>query len=226
MKKLFFCETCGESFTDEMVCENHERMCVNKKIFKCSKCDYKVDLSEKTFENYAESQACHKIDLGIIGYGSLLEGHRLILNLCDKCLLELVSNLNVEGRELILNSFSDKLPTEKWIKMHKGEMLEDELEELGFLSERQVQAYIEQFPICDKVFVAVNSGISIKTMCPMGATGKENGEISTDISSKCYGCCIFKEKENNSNFKKIEISKLGKRQIEQLLESAYTSKKI
>ena len=72
-------------------------------LFICDLCTthYKYPLNSD--DTFAYENTFHRINLGIAGYGSRLDGSDIYFNLCDVCLADLVDKLRPERRELILN---------------------------------------------------------------------------------------------------------------------------
>jgi hypothetical protein len=193
-KETFTCDKCELEFDDEQECIEHEEFCGKSVIVKCDKCGKEEDIGD---DEYGwKSEGWYNINLGRQGYGSGLDGCDVQFLLCDDCLIELVRSFTWEGQEKVLNSGSNSyLSSEDWIKLHKGEMSDKEMEEFGFYSPRQVNAYKERFPICDKVNIIEYKDGSRGSRCPKMAFGDEHGNCGLNTSSECFECPSFKERE-------------------------------
>jgi hypothetical protein len=157
------------------------------KMFVCDKCGQVITFSER----------CHHINLGRPGYGSGLDGCDVEFNLCDDCLIAFINTFTVEGQEKVHNSGSNAyLDTDTWIKLHKGEMSDEEKEEHGLISNRQRQAYYERYPVCSRVKIKEYNDGSKGSSCG-SAFGKGNGEAdSLNVWTECYGCESFRQRKD------------------------------
>lgn len=101
----YTCEKCNRYFYDQPSCEAHEKECKNIVTFKCDKCENEITYerdSDNANEIVTENQ-CHTIDLGYIGYGSLMDGiNSFKIHLCDNCLFEVYSTLSRDTRDRLM----------------------------------------------------------------------------------------------------------------------------
>lgn len=202
----YACEKCGREFQFEYDCKRHEEHCGVKHKFTCDKCGKSIEYSPDIYsDSYFEMEGCHTINLGRPGYGSGLDGCDVCFDLCDDCLIELINSFTIEGQEKVYNSGSNTfLSSEDWIRVHKGEMPDEEMEEKHMYSPRQIKAYQERFPVCDKVNIVEYSDGSKGSRCPFGAFGESDGNYGRNISSECFQCEQFKER--NGEIKVIHDS--------------------
>jgi len=200
-KAQYVCEKCEKEFNSERECGDHEKNCQVIHRFLCDKCgktiEYCLDIESDNFNTYWNSEECHRIDLGRPGYGSGLDGCEVNFNLCDDCLIELINSFTIEGREKVINSGSNQyLSSEDWIRLQKGEMSDEEMEENHMYSPRQNKAYEERFPICNRVEIIVYEDSSSGSRCPYGAFGdKIGGTKDSGGDNNCFECKSFKVRE-------------------------------
>lgn len=201
-KEKFYCERCNGEFNSKYECEEHEKNCGVTKKFVCDKCGKVTEYLKGTPRNADECflqcniEGCHTINLGRPGYGSKLDGCDVEFNLCDDCLVELIESFTLEGQANIHNSGSNTYGTnEEWIRYQKGEMTDEEIEEYGCYSPRQIKAYQERFPMCNKVKIIEYSDGSKGSRCINLAHGEEDGTCDKyNISNACYQCKYFEER--------------------------------
>jgi len=89
MIKNCVCEKCGESFEDEKTCLEHEINCEGVK-HRCKMCGKQESLNKQDVHYFTRENMWHKVDLGEMGYGSILEGEEVKFEICDTCLGKLV----------------------------------------------------------------------------------------------------------------------------------------
>lgn len=135
---------------------------------------------------------------------------------------EFIDTLPLQGQELFWNrcaygACADTMDSQDWIDDKLG-ILPDEVyeEEYSMYSPRQIKAYQERFPTCEHpVNAAFNDG-SIGCYCPFGASGKKDQKVDYNISSECFGCERYKQREaprkdmDYSTYKKYELYIRGK----------------
>lgn len=192
------CEICESTFSSESDCATHEENCrPHIESFTCDKCG-ETEEWEKN-DDWAEinHEGCHYINLGQMGYGSGLDGSIVKFQICDKCLIEFVKSFTLEGQEKILNSGSSHyMPSEDWIREAKGEFSDEDYEDHGMYSPRQIKAYEVRFPVCNKVFINVYKDGSSGSRCAYGAFGHKDGTAEGhQPSQNCYECESFKLRE-------------------------------
>lgn len=197
MKKVesYFCDKCEWKFDNEEDCLEHEEACGKSIINKCDKCGKEEDVGD---DEYGwKSEGWYNINLGRPGYGSGLDGCDVEFLLCDDCLIEFINSFTVEGQEKVINSGSNTyLSSEDWIRVHKGEMPDEEMEEKGMYSPRQIKAYEERFPTCDKVYISEYHDGSRGSICRMNAFGDENGNCGLNVSEECFECSHYNKRED------------------------------
>jgi hypothetical protein len=198
----FLCEKCNESFEDKLECLVHEKTCsiVEKRwCFKCGKEEsWNID-DDWAFTN---SEGWHNISLGQVGYGSMLDGSYVNFVICDDCLYEFIKTFNIEGQEKIFNSGSNyRFDSDIWIKAKLGDLTDEEYEEYGMYSPRQINTYKERFPKCNKVNIVKYKDGSSGSRCEFGAFGDDDGGFSTNISENCFECDFFAEREDGEEIK-------------------------
>lgn len=197
MKKVevYHCEKCDLEFNDEEECLEHESSCGKPIINKCDKCGTEEDVGD---DEYGwKSEGWYHIDLGRPGYGSGLDGCEVQFSLCDDCLISFIDSFTIEGQEKVINSGSNAyLSSEDWIRVHKGEMPDEEMEAKGMYSPRQIKAYEERFPTCSNVYINEYKDGSKGSRCNLNAFGDENGNCGLNVSSKCFDCSLYKKRED------------------------------
>jgi len=201
----YFCEKCDTEFYNKEDAYNHENNCGVKEEFKCDKCEDIIDLSHKEYEYEYVEESCHSFDLGRMGYGSGLDGSELQFQICDDCLMKLINTFSWEAQARIHNSGSNLYGTdEQWIRLHKNEMTDEEKEELGYYSNREIEAYQERFPKCKHVTINKYIDGSSNSSCFKGSFGDENGDVyDLNPSDNCFGCKHFEERLENEDIKTV-----------------------
>jgi len=219
-KQQYICEKCDKEFNSQRECERHEENCQVIHNFLCDKCGkiikYVLDMDGMNGDNinlYWNSEECHHINLGRPGYGSGLDGCEVDFNLCDDCLRELIDSFTIEGQEKVINSGSNQyLSSEDWIRLHNGEMSDEEMEENHMYSPRQIKAYEERFPVCSNVKIIVYNDESSGARCPYGASGDKDGSTRNgNGDNHCFGCESFKEREEGQEIPIVKDKEYKKR---------------
>jgi hypothetical protein len=204
MRKIetYACSNCDDTFDNEYECNKHEETCGKSIINTCDKCGCQEDVGD---DEYGwKSEGWYPINLGRPGYGSGLDGCDVAFLLCDDCLINFIQSFTVEGQEKVFNSGSNQyLSTEDWIRVEKGEMPDEEMEEKHMYSPRQIKAYEEQFPICDKVKIVEYKDGSRGSNCPLGAFGDEYGNCGLNPSTSCFNCEMYNKRHEGE---KIDIT--------------------
>ncbi len=90
MKTLYVCEKCGKTFDTLEEYNQHEVNCNIVNIFTCDKCGKTIQWKQNDPHAFALQNKCHNINLGILGYGSKLDGSNVNFNLCDDCLVSFI----------------------------------------------------------------------------------------------------------------------------------------
>jgi hypothetical protein len=196
MKKheKFICEKCDLEFDIEIDCQEHEEHCGKSNIIKCSKCGNEEDIADD--EHGWKSEGWYHIDLGRPGYGSGLDGSDVEFTLCDDCLIGFIQTFTPEGQEKVFNSGCNTyLSSLDWIRVHKNEMPDEEMEEKGLYSPRQIKAYEERFPTCDKVYINEYNEGSRGSRCDMGAFGDGEGNSDINVCDECFSCSSYNKRE-------------------------------
>ena len=192
------CERCNKEFHSESQCQSHEQSCGVTEKFQCSKCGKAIEYFKDERCDFRANE-CWSINLGRAGYGSGLDGCDVSFDLCDDCLIELVHSFTIEGREAVENSGCNRsCSTDQWIRMESGEMSDEETEELGYYSKRQIKAYNEQFPVCDKVIIKEYSDGSKGSSCFKDSFGDELGNTGLNIGDSCFQCSDFIDRGANA----------------------------
>ncbi|KAF6565365.1 hypothetical protein G9G63_09405 [Paenibacillus sp. EKM202P] len=196
INQQFQCEKCEEIFTDEGICATHEVNCCTEETRWCYKCGKTETWNVKDDWAFTNQEQWHTVNLGRMGYGSSLDGCDVEFTICDDCLCGIVDTFEIEGQEKVYNSGSNTyLPTEIWIRKARGELTDEEYEEYGMYSPRQIAAYKDRFPKCAKVEIHEYDSGSKHSECSIGAFGDENGYIDeSNGDNNCYGCDFFRER--------------------------------
>lgn len=192
------CEICEHVFTSLTDYEKHESLCDPKESFTCDKCGKKKEWSKNSDNKYSHLQQCHYIELGRLGYGSGLDGCDVNFRICDECLIEFIDSFTLEGQEKVLNSGSNwRMPSGDWIREAKGEFTDEDYESYGMYSPRQIKAYQERYPVCNKVVIyetTTNGDVASECIC--GAFGDGKGDAFNDYAcTECFGCIFFEERK-------------------------------
>ena len=183
--------------------------------FTCSKCGKELEVDDDCLDadiKYAQvwdAEQFHKFHVGYCGYGSSFDGCNGDFTLCDDCLQELVGSFTIEGKEKVWNTGDNHdCDTETWIKYEKGELTDEEVEnETPYLSKRQISAYKNQYPLCDKVKNYIYDDGSSNSHCHKCAFGELNGELDNcgNISSDCFNCKDFKKRNEGDSYETIWV---------------------
>lgn len=185
-------------FPSSSECEEHEVSCSTIETRWCYKCGKYEEWDSKDELAFMHDERWHHIDLGRPGYGSSLDGCEVNFMICDDCLYAFVDSFVIEGQEKIHNSGSNAdLPTDIWIKEAKGELTDEEYEECGMYSPRQIKVYQERFPQCKHVSI-VEQGNNRFSRCPYGAFGDSDGNADElNACSECFNCQAFKIRDGD-----------------------------
>ena len=183
--------------------------------FICSKCGKELEVDDDYLDNgdkYSQiwdAEEFHRFSLPYVGYGSSFDGCNGEFTLCDDCLYELVNSFTTEGKEKVWNTGANNdCDTETWIKHEKGELTDEEVEnETPYLSKRQINAYKNQYPLCDKVKNYIYADGSSGSHCHSHAFGELNGELDDcgNISSNCFNCPDFKKRDEGDSYETIYV---------------------
>lgn len=124
-------------------------------------------------------------------------------------LFKFISSCDIRVKELFYNRFDNgsdahKMDPQHWIDFELGILPHDICKQYGLISCDERSAYEEKYSKCAHVF-NVQMGKSCTSSCPFNASGKENGELNEQASTKCYGCEYFKEKPEGFTYKKVRF---------------------
>lgn len=123
---------------------------------------------------------------------------------------ELIKSLPLESQELFENRFdrTNDYPMEPqdWIDYELDELPYEECKEYDLYSPEEKAAYRENFPTCEYVVNVIYNDGSKNSICPFGAYGEYNQNLSNNISTMCYRCHCYKKRK--SPIKKIERNDL------------------
>lgn len=151
-------------------------------------------------ERFAKNDYMSFFDLGRAGWGSCMDGSDIKFKICSECLHEFIETFNVEARERIHNSGSNySMDTVDWIRKANGLFTDEEYEEYGFYSPRQIKAYEERFPKCVYPKLRVYDDGSGATYCKYGASGNRDFTAGLNTCTECYDCTAFKDKALSGN---------------------------
>jgi ribosome-associated toxin RatA of RatAB toxin-antitoxin module len=78
-------------------------------------------------------------------------------------------------------------------------MPDEEMEEKGMYSPRQIKAYKERFPTCDKVSIIEYKDGSRVSRCIYWAFGDEHGQCGLNTSNKCFDCASYSKREERQS---------------------------
>lgn len=91
------CKSCEREFSNEVECSDHEQTCKGKLVIHiCAKCKTVTTYwDSKIFspDEFIKKNCCHVIKVETPKYGSVLDGKKIKIPYCDKCLKELVDSL-------------------------------------------------------------------------------------------------------------------------------------
>lgn len=98
MKKIYICSICGK-FQSENITEmiDHEETCGKENLFICHKCGKEIKWNSNDINAFETKNQCHHINLGRMGYGSILDGSLIDIQVCDSCLEEWISTFKFKG---------------------------------------------------------------------------------------------------------------------------------
>ncbi len=105
MEIIYTCEKCGEKFSSKEECLEHEEFCGNLITFTCDKCGKTIEWKDNSENAFIYENQCHRIILGRMGYGSMLDGSDVNFNLCDECLCQYIESF--KNKDIIYNSGSN-----------------------------------------------------------------------------------------------------------------------
>ncbi|MGG1650528.1 hypothetical protein ABHN03_25305 [Paenibacillus sp. NRS-1775] len=201
INQQFQCEICKEVFDNKEICSSHELTCNPVETRWCYKCGKTETWNIRDEWASTRNEEWHEIDLGMPGYGSLLDGSEVKFSVCDDCLYNFVDTFTTEGQEKIHNSGSNmRLPTNIWIREAKGELTDEEYEEYSMHSPRQIKAYQERFPVCDKVVIYEHRDKSKGSYCLKFAFGDSEGQADEcNFSGECFGCELFEKRHEDKS---------------------------
>ncbi|MNH75637.1 hypothetical protein D3C73_278870 [compost metagenome] len=208
MKEVYICETCDMRFPSSEECEEHEVLYSTLETRWYYKCGKNEEWDSNDDWAFAHNKGWHHIDLCRLGYGSSLDGCEVNFMICDDCLLDIVKSFTVEGQEKVINSGSNAyLPTDIWIRKAKGELTDEEYEEYGMYSPRQLKAYEQRFPVCKNTYIRVYKDGSRGSTCNFHTCtwGDENGNVGLNPSTECYGCKDFTKRKDGDQIPVVEI---------------------
>lgn len=96
------------------------------------------------------------------------------------------------------NSGSNYLMSpEDWIREAKGEFTDEEYEAYYMYSPRQIKAYEERYPICNKVKIVEYKDGSRGSNCHIWAFGNDQGSAEGHQPSvKCFECEHFEKRKD------------------------------
>ena len=183
--------------------------------FTCSKCGKELEVDNDYLDDdnkYAQAwdaEEFHKFHVGYCGYGSSFDGCNGDFTLCDDCLQELVSSFTMEGKEKVWNTGDNHdCDTETWIKFGNGELTDEEVEtETPYLSKRQINAYKERYPLCDKVKNYIYNDESSGSHCHHCAFGELDGKLDScdNIFHDCFNCPDFNKRNEGDKYETILV---------------------
>lgn len=190
-----------------------------------------------------------KIHIPELGYGSSFDGWSTKIHLCENCLkqtnpewwkleiiydgehnyiesykyedeiLEFVSQMPVEGKELFWNRYSTDdylMKSQDWIDYDLDILSHEKCKEYGIYSPQEKQAYKDRFPNCKNVQIKVYGDGSKGSNCFKNAFGDDNGNCGLNISSKCYLCEHYEERDGKIKVVDV-LEEYYKREIKRLL---------
>lgn len=118
VKNTYCCEKCNEEFASEYICDKHEKECgvLHKHI--CDKCNKTTmySLDDKHHEWYLSNE-CWTLTPNHYraGYGSKMDGSEFVINICDDCLYEFITNCVHEERLLDSGSNTGSYADPYWM---------------------------------------------------------------------------------------------------------------
>lgn len=114
-------------------------------------------------------------------------------------IFDFVGTLPMESQELFWNRYSTDsytMNSQDWIDYQLDLLPHERCKEYGIYSPQERQAYQERFPICNKVKIVVYEDDSRGSRCLFRAYGYKDGTADKyNISSKCYECLVFEQRE-------------------------------
>ena len=181
----------------------------------CSKCGKELEVdddymdTDDKYEQEWDAEEFHMFSIPYVGYGSSFDGCNGEFTLCDDCLYELVNSFTAEGKEKVWNTgLNNDCDTETWIKYEKGELTDEEVEnETPYLSSRQIEAYKERYPLCDKVKNYIYNDESSGSRCHRCAFGELDGKLDScgNIFPDCFNCPDFNKRNEGDKYETIQV---------------------
>ena len=119
----------------------------------------------------------------------------------EKEIFDFFNQMPLLGQQFVWNEFQvgwntdHVLDPQDWIDYEEKTITHERCKELGLYSHQEIAAYRERFPICEHPVNKHYSDGSCGCWCPFGAYGREDQEIDSNISDKCYMCEHFKVRE-------------------------------
>jgi len=119
----------------------------------------------------------------------------------EKEIYKFVKQMPLAGQELFYNHYSYgacahyNMESQDWIDYKLGILSHDKCKEYGMYSPQEIKAYNDRYPNCKQVKIKVYSDGSKGSSCLWSAFGDGKGKCGANISSKCFMCDSFEERE-------------------------------
>lgn len=105
MLESYTCEKCETSFSSRNECLRHEAECGKTINLVCPKCGKEHTYNTKDNDAWIIENEWHEINLGRIGYGSLMDGSDINFRICDKCFYDFI--VSFVDSDSVLNTGSN-----------------------------------------------------------------------------------------------------------------------
>jgi len=105
MVEKYICEKCKMSFPTKEKCLEHERNCCTTVEHYCAKTGKREIIDLRKDDAWAKENQWHKVRLGVMGYGSVMDGYNIEFELSDKALYEFIQSF--EKPNLVLETGSN-----------------------------------------------------------------------------------------------------------------------
>lgn len=215
-----------------------------------------VPYSEKLcFKCLKEKEDINTYEMAYRGWGSIYDGERFRLQLCDECNKEelkewfdeesiiddyaeeyiheenienFINDLPIQGQELVKNTCCLSgyyTDSQEWIDMELGVAADEVYKENNRYSPSEIKAYEDRFPTCANVYKKIYPDGSSGCRCDYGAYGNSDGTCGVNICDKCYYCKMYEKKNNDSNMRVKEEFGITKDEIKQVAMNEWTCKK-
>lgn len=136
-------------------------------------------------------------------------------------ILNFVRQMPLAGQERFFNFYASgatvyQMEPQDWIDYELKVLPHEKCQEYGLFSPQEISAYQDRFPNCVHVSLKTYEDGSKTSKCVRGAYGNKEGTCCVNISSRCYLCDIYQERDgeiqiidNLSEYLKRETERLN-----------------